>query len=70
MTNRDYVLSLPDKELAELLINNTQTNIGDYDYDDNPIDWYIDEYITPDNESFQDYEDAVQYTIEWLNKTR
>ena len=67
MTNREYIQKLSDKELAEMLVYETETNYGDYDYDDNPIDWYLTEYITPDGEAFDNLKDAIRHTIEWLN---
>lgn len=54
MTNRQ---KLTNKELAALLINER------WEYGTEPS-----VYQTPDGEIYEDKKEAIQHTVEWLNK--
>ena len=70
MKNHQHIRQLPVKELAKLLVREEEVNEGDYDYDDEPCDYYVTRYFIPDGSYCNDLEDAVHYTIDWLNAER
>lgn len=57
MTNKDYLFNLDDYELAEYLVTFVRQDIDGNDVyaDPSGTEWFI-------------FEDAVEATIEWLNK--
>lgn len=63
MTNKEYLLNLDDYELADYLIN-ISTRYETYDDYNDPYDVYTD----PEGNEWFIYEDAIEATIEWLNK--
>lgn len=63
MTYRDYLLNLDDYELAGYLINISTR----YETYDNYKDAY-DVYTDPEGNEWFIYDDAIEATIEWLNK--
>lgn len=69
MTNLEKIRSLNPEELAKLLIRSETVNEGDFDWDENPIDWYVDRWVCPDGEMFYDFDEegAIEHTIIWLN---
>ena len=70
MKNHQYIRQLSVKELAKLLVKEEEVNEGDYDYDDEPCDYYVTHYVIPDGSYCYNFEDAVKYTIDWLNSER
>lgn len=71
MKNHEYIRQLRVKDLAPFLIS--ERTVSDYD---EGLDGeyyqcgeYV-EYILPDGRETNTYEDAVQYTIDWLNAER
>lgn len=72
MRNIDRIRQMSLEELAPLLVYSTQEDIGDYDYDDNSIPWYITMWHSPSGACFQDYgcneyQDAIDDCIRWLD---
>ena len=67
MKNHQYIRELPIKELAKLLIQEVEINEGDYDWDDEPCDYYVTRYYIPNGDYDLDYERALSDTIDWLN---
>lgn len=66
-SNRRYINGLSNRELAELLINISSVQDYDYDYDENLVECgTIDICTTSDGTIFHDYEDAVDYEVQWL----
>lgn len=63
MTHKEYLLNLEDDELADYLIN---TSIR-YEAYENYTESY-DVYTDPEGNEWFIYEDAIEATIEWLNK--
>ena len=57
MTNREYLFHLDDYDLAEYLVTFVRQDLESNDVyaDPSGIEWFI-------------FEDAVEATIEWLNK--
>lgn len=70
MKNHQYIRNLSVKELAKLLVKEEEHDEGDYDCDDNPISFYVTRYLIPDGSYSYDFDDAVKYTIDWLNAER
>ena len=70
-SNRRWINSLTNHELAKHLINTSTIPDYDYDYDDNLVEsGTIDTYTTTDGTVFYDYEEAVDYETRWLYKER
>lgn len=75
MTNKEYLLS-SDRVLAEKLVYMVSEPDYDYDYEDRIYECgTLYSWVCPDGTTFgeyctdeQNYEDAVQYTMEWLGK--
>lgn len=68
MKNHEYIRSLRVKDLAPFLISERTVP----DYDEGLDGEYYQcgenvEYILPDGSETNSYEDAVKYTIDWLN---
>lgn len=69
VSNRMWLQSLTDRELAERLINCSQEPDYAYNYDEELELWgFIDVYTTSDGSRFDDMESAIEYEVEWLNK--
>ncbi len=68
MTNEQWIKQLGRKELAERLIKSSYREDWDYDYDEEPFFWGIQEvYITSDGCEFvEDYDAALQQECWWL----
>lgn len=67
MKNHEYIRKLRVKELAKFLVCSEEVNEGDEGIDGEWCDFYVTHYIIPDGSWTYDYEDAVLYTIDWLN---
>jgi hypothetical protein len=65
--NHQYIRGLPVRKLAELLVRSEEVNEGDEGMDGEWCDFYVTQYVTPNGSYCYDYEDAVDYTIDWLN---
>lgn len=68
MTNHDYIKNLSVKELAEMLVKETEI----YD-DDDDGDGYVmttTYYVGPEGMCGYGYADVLQATIDWLNKEK
>ena len=70
MKNHQHIRQLSVKELAKLLVKKVEVNEGDYDWDDEPIDYYVTRYYSPDGKYGYGYEEVLQATIDWLNSER
>lgn len=57
LTNKEYLFNLDDYELAQYLINFVRL-----DFDGNDV------YADPSGNEWFIYDDAIDATIEWLNK--
>lgn len=61
------------EELAPLLIHSEEIDIGDYDWDENPISYYQTFWCSPSGNYFMDYGDeegykeAIEDCIKWLD---
>lgn len=60
------------EELDPQLVYSKEKNIGDYDWDENPIPYYVTFWYSPSGNCFQDYvgtgqQDAIEDCIEWLD---
>lgn len=72
MRNIDRIRLMSLEELAPLLVYSTKEDIGDYDWDENPIPCYETFWHSPSGTCFQDYgcneyQDAIEDCIEWLD---
>lgn len=67
MKNYEYIRQLKVKDLAELLVHAEEVNEGYEGMDGEWGDYYVTHYITPNGFDFYYYDDAVAYTIDWLN---
>lgn len=57
------------RQLAEALVQWHQEETTDYDWDENPIPGYLEDYYTTsDSREFSDYEEAVEHEIWWLEQ--
>lgn len=59
MTNADRFRSMSDEELAEANVRRVYTTNEEYGWS---------EYITSDEERFENFEDAVNHELEWLRQ--
>lgn len=68
-SNRRYINELPNRKLAEMLINYSEEPDFDYNYDDE-LEWCgnIDVYTTSDGSKFNDLDSAVDHETWWLNQ--
>lgn len=67
MKNHERIRKMKVKDLAELLVRAEEVNEGDEGIDGEWQDLYVTHYIAPDGSAYWDYDDAVAYTIDWLN---
>lgn len=70
MKNHQYIRSLSVKELAKMLVRAEEVNEGDEGIDGEWQDFYVTHYYIPDGGWCYDFDDAVLYTIDWLNADR
>ena len=70
MKNHEYIRQLSVKELAKLLVQVAEVNEGDEGMDGEWCDYYVTHFVIPDGRYCYDYDDAVRYTIDWLNADR
>lgn len=69
ISNRMWLQSLTDRELAERLINCSEEPDYTYNYDEELELWgFIDVYTTSDGTRFDDMDSAIEYEIGWLNR--
>lgn len=55
------------RQLAEALVQWRQEEITDYNWEENPIGGYMEDYYTTsDSQEFSDYEEAVEHELWWL----
>lgn len=60
---------MPPEELAAYLVECKQCLTSDEGMDGEMYDYYMDEYVIPHGEdSYMCFEDALQATVEWLNR--
>lgn len=72
MKNIDRIRQMSLEELAPLLVYSTEEDIGDYDWKENPIPYYVTFWYSPSGNCFQDYvgngrEEAIEDCIKWLD---
>lgn len=72
MRNIDKIRQMSLEELAPLLVHSTEEDIGDYDWNENPIPYYVTFWYSPSGNYFQDYvghgqQEAIEDCIEWLD---
>lgn len=72
MRNIDRIRRMSLEELAPLLVHSTEEDVGDYDWEENPILYYVTIWHSPSGNCFQDYggkgrEEAIEDCIEWLD---
>lgn len=69
-TNEYAIRNLwPTEKLAEALIQHVREETVDYDWEENPIPGFMEDfYITSDGQEFSIYEDAVKYEVWWLKQ--
>ena len=70
MKNHQYIRKLPVKKLAELLVEEVEVNVLDEGLDGEWEDCYETRYTMPDGRYAYDFDDAVKYTMDWLNSER
>lgn len=69
MTNREYLESLFDQDLAALLIVMCEEETVEYDWDENPTDGYpYTFWRTSDAEEFSDRDEAIDHEVWWLRQ--
>ena len=69
MTNRRYLESLSDHDLAVVLVEMCEGTTEEYDWDENPIEGYPYTYwCTSDGEDFLDYDEAIEHEKWWLRQ--
>ena len=68
-SNRRFINSLPNRKLAELLINCSERPDFDYNYEDE-LEWCgsIDVFTTSDGCVFNDMESAIDHETWWLDQ--
>lgn len=67
MKNHEYIRRMKVKDLAKLLVKAEEVDEGDEGRDGEWYGDYMTHYTTPDGSWSYDYDDAVAYTIDWLN---
>lgn len=60
------------EELTPLLVYSAEEDVGDYDYNGNPILWYVTFWYSPSRNCFQDYmgngiQETINDCIKWLD---
>ena len=65
--NVDRIRQMSLEELAPLLIRSEEIDIGDYDWDENPISWYVIHWFSPSGRDFWEHENAIEDCIRWLD---
>ena len=71
MTNREWLNKLSNFELASWLIQMREEPVDDCDWEEELICGYTEPYyLTPNQETYVDYEDALEATIKWLGDER
>ena len=71
ISNRMWLQSLTDRELAERLVGCSQEPDYTYNYDEELELWgFIDVYTTSDGTRFDDMEAAIEHEVWWLNQPR
>lgn len=69
MTNRRYLESLSDHDLAVVLVEMCEGTTEEYDWDENPTEGYPYTYWrTSDGEDFLDYDEAIEHEKWWLRQ--
>ena len=70
LTNKDYLFSLPNEELAQYLVHTTVLEEGDYYYDGEDeyyVPCYNEYYVSPASEDiYCDTQAAIEDTVKWL----
>lgn len=70
--NIDRIRQISLEELAPLFVYSKEIDIGDFDYDENPISFYETFWYSPSGKCFVDYygegyKEAVEDCIKWLD---
>lgn len=68
ITNADHIRSMTDEELVEHNVHASYEYTVDYDWDENPIGEYEPCWRTTDGSAFWDYDEALEYELEWLKQ--
>lgn len=69
VSNRMWLQSLTDRELAERLINCSEEPDYTYNYDEELELWgFIDVYTTSDGSKFDDLDSAIEHETWWLSQ--
>lgn len=67
MKNIDVIRQMPLEKLAKALVRLDHEEEWDYDWEEEPFYWGLQEiYVTSDGERFMYEEDAVEHEIWWL----
>lgn len=72
MRNIDRIRQMSLEEIAPLLVYSKEEDVGDYDWEENPISYYETFWYSPSGKYFQDYvgdgrQDAIDDCIKWLD---
>lgn len=67
MRNVDRIRQMSLEELAPLLIHSEEIDIGDYDWDENPISWYVTRWFSPSGRDFWEHKEAINDCVKWLD---
>lgn len=67
MKNHEYIRKMKVKDLARLLVRAKEVNEGYEGMDGEWGDYYVTRFFAPDGSYLYYYDDAVAYTIDWLN---
>lgn len=72
MKNIDRIRHMSLDELAQLLVYSSEEDIGDCDWDENSIPYYVTFWHSPSGNCFQDYvgngqSEAIDDCIKWLD---
>jgi hypothetical protein len=70
MKNHQYIRQMSVEQLAELLIRTEEINEDDEGIGSGWQGFQMTYYITPGGARCYGYDDAVEYTIDWLNAER
>ena len=69
MSNRRYLESLSDHDLAVALVEMCEGTTEEYDWDENPTEGYPYTYWrTSDGRDFLDYDEAIEHEKWWLRQ--
>ena len=66
--NLDRIRQMSVEELAPLLVHESYELDVDYDFDENPIETYDTVYNSPSGGVFDNYDDALDDCVQWLNE--